>query len=167
MKANKHTEVPIQKNIEEVMDLTYIRNLVTLISESNIDEIEIEEAGKKIRIAKGKNNTVASAIVPQQVSILQPPSVSEIKPLAAHTPSTTKEIRSPIVGTFYHSPAPDADAYVEVGAHIKVGTVLCIIEAMKLMNEIESDIEGKILKILVENGKPVEFNQPLFLVEPV
>jgi acetyl-CoA carboxylase biotin carboxyl carrier protein len=171
VRNNKHTEAPIQKKSEEVMDLNFIRNLVTLLSESNVDEIEIEEHGKKIRIAKGKNNSIASALVPQQFVVpqqvpTQSQTVSETKPTIAPTPSTTKEIRSPIVGTFYRSPAPDADSYVEIGTHVKVGSVLCIIEAMKLMNEIESDIEGKIVKILVENGKPVEFNQPLFLVEP-
>jgi acetyl-CoA carboxylase biotin carboxyl carrier protein len=75
------------------------------------------------------------------------------------------EIRSPIVGTFYRAPAPDADSYVQVGAVVSPGSVLCIVEAMKLMNEIESDVGGKIVKILVENGKPVEYNQPLFLIE--
>lgn len=153
------------------MDLNYIRDLVTLLSESGVDEIEIEEHGKKIRIAKGKNTAVAQQqyFVPQQMQMPTPQQqqVAETKPVSAPTPATTKEIRSPIVGTFYRTPAPDADAYVEVGSSVKVGSVLCIIEAMKLMNEIESDIEGKIVKILVENGKPVEFNQPLFLVEPV
>ena len=75
------------------------------------------------------------------------------------------EIKSPIVGTFYRAPAPDADAYVQVGDSVSVGTVLCIVEAMKLMNEIECDVSGKIVKILAENGKPVEYNQPLFLIE--
>jgi acetyl-CoA carboxylase biotin carboxyl carrier protein len=75
------------------------------------------------------------------------------------------EIKSPIVGTFYRAPAPDADSYVQVGDNISVGSVLCIVEAMKLMNEIESDVSGKIVKVLVENGKPVEYNQPLFLIK--
>jgi acetyl-CoA carboxylase biotin carboxyl carrier protein len=75
------------------------------------------------------------------------------------------EIKSPIVGTFYRAPAPDADAYIQVGDSISAGSVLCIVEAMKLMNEIESDVSGKVIKILVENGKPVEYNQPLFLIQ--
>lgn len=75
------------------------------------------------------------------------------------------EIKSPIVGTFYRAPAPDADAYVQIGDTVSAGTVLCIVEAMKLMNEIESDVSGKIVKILVESGKPVEYNQPLFLIQ--
>ena len=79
--------------------------------------------------------------------------------------SSLHVIKSPIVGTFYRAPAPDADAYVQVGDTVSAGSVLCIIEAMKLMNEIESDVEGKIVKILVENGKPVEYNQPLFMIQ--
>jgi acetyl-CoA carboxylase biotin carboxyl carrier protein len=88
---------------------------------------------------------------------------------ASPEPASPKlhEIKSPIVGTFYRSPAPDADVYVEVGQVVQPKTVLCIIEAMKLMNEIESDVAGKIVKVLVDNGKPVEYNQPLFLIEPV
>ncbi len=156
------------------MDLNYIESLIKLLSESVVDEIEIEESGKKIRIAKGKNNAVAPQMMPQQIYIPPTPQIAqpqqvistEAKPAASPTPSTAKEVRSPIVGTFYRTPAPDADPYVEVGSMVKVGSVLCIIEAMKLMNEIESDVEGKIVKILVENGKPVEFNQVLFLVEP-
>ena len=81
------------------------------------------------------------------------------------TSANLHEIRSPIVGTFYRAPAPDADSYVQVGSVVSPGSVLCIVEAMKLMNEIESDVSGKIVKILVENGKPVEYNQPLFLIE--
>ncbi len=77
----------------------------------------------------------------------------------------THEVRSPIVGTFYRAPAPDADPYVNVGDEISQGSVLCIVEAMKLMNEIESDVSGKVLKVLAENGKPVEYNQPLFLIQ--
>lgn len=176
MKNNKHTEHSTHKNTEEVMDLNYIRNLVQLLSESNVDEIEIEENGKKIRIAKAKNNFVSPSVFPQQ--FFTPPTsfptTQDAKRETEPAPSVpltaspkTKEIRSPIVGTFYRFPAPDADPYVQVGEMVHIGTVLCIIEAMKLMNEIESDVEGKIVKILVENGKPVEFNQPLFLVEPV
>ena len=183
MSKNEHKHTPAvptkelhtKKHSEDTMDLNYIRDLVSLLSESGIDEIEIEQEGKKIRVAKNKN-TASPQMMPQQYFVPQMQQSSaqqvsapttETKPVAATpTPSTTKEIRSPIVGTFYRTPAPDADAYVEVGSVVKIGTVLCIIEAMKLMNEIESDIEGKIVKILVENGKPVEFNQPLFLVEP-
>jgi acetyl-CoA carboxylase biotin carboxyl carrier protein len=81
-------------------------------------------------------------------------------------PPNTHEVNSPIVGTFYRAPAPDADSYVQIGDIVSAGQVLCIIEAMKLMNEIESDVGGKIVKVLAENGKPVEYNQPLFLIEP-
>jgi len=91
---------------------------------------------------------------------------AEEKPAAVvETPANLHEIKSPIVGTFYRAPAPDADSYVNIGDSVSSGSVLCIIEAMKLMNEIESDISGKIVKILVENGRPVEYNQPLFLIQ--
>ena len=89
----------------------------------------------------------------------KPEKVNETIPINAH------EIRSPIVGTFYRAPSPDSDNFVEVGNMVSPGSVLCIVEAMKLMNEIEADVSGKIIKILVENGKPVEYNQPLFLIE--
>jgi acetyl-CoA carboxylase biotin carboxyl carrier protein len=155
------------------MEISYLENIIKLVSDSAIEELEIEEGGNRIRISKPKINTVTSVQIPQQfyptqqfapaVSPQPEPTVIPATPLK----SNAKEIRSPIVGTFYRTPAPDAPPYVEVGSTIKVGTVLCIVEAMKLMNEIESDIEGKIVKILVENGKPVEFNQLLFLVEPL
>ncbi|HAB54719.1 MAG TPA: acetyl-CoA carboxylase biotin carboxyl carrier protein, partial [Ignavibacteriales bacterium] len=104
--------------------------------------------------------------------VLPPASVDEgLKDVTSVNEKETKaetrhEIRSPIVGTFYLAPGPDADPYVQVGDIVTKGSVLCIVEAMKLMNEIESDTEGRIVKILVENGKPVEFNQPLFLIQP-
>ena len=91
--------------------------------------------------------------------------IQEISTSTLENQTNFHEIKSPIVGTFYRAPAPDADAYVNVGDTVSSGSVLCIIEAMKLMNEIESDISGKIVKILVENGRPVEYNQPLFLIQ--
>ena len=154
------------------MDISYLENIIKLVSDSAIEELEIEEGGNKIRISKPKA-IVAPIQIPQQFYAPQqlPPSASpqseSAAPAVAQPKSNGKEVHSPIVGTFYRTPAPDAPPYVEVGSTIKVGTVLCIVEAMKLMNEIESEIEGKIVKILVENGKPVEFNQPLFLVEPI
>lgn len=156
------------------MEISYIKKLIKLVEHSAVDEIEIEEEGKKIRIAKSRASATAS---PSQ-TITLPPVVQVPQQLPAAVPAAAPqptappqseaqyhEIRSPIVGTFYRSPAPDAEPYVEVGHHVKVGTVLCIVEAMKLMNEIESDVDGVVVKILVENGKPVEYNQPLFLIE--
>lgn len=150
------------------MDLAYVKKVIKLIEKSDVDEIEIEEEGKKIRVAKHKNSQpmyIAQMGSPaQQIAASSAPA-----PAAAAPPAQPEvkhhEVRSPIVGTFYRAPAPDAENYVEVGQTVSVGAVLCIVEAMKLMNEIESDVNGKVTQILVENGKPVEYNQVLFLIE--
>jgi acetyl-CoA carboxylase biotin carboxyl carrier protein len=159
------------------MDLAYVKKVIKLIEKSEVDEIEIEEEGKKIRVAKHKNTqpTYIAQVAspgPNTASLPQAgynpatvPAVVPQAPQAAKTEPKHYEVRSPIVGTFYRAPAPDAENYVEVGQTVSVGTVLCIVEAMKLMNEIESDANGKIAQILVENGKPVEYNQVLFLIE--
>jgi len=161
------------------MDLAYVKKLVKLLSESDVDEIEIEEEGKRVRLAKhSRNNAPVHQSDTQvvQVPVQQPPPFGmQALPASSASPSPATaepqpsvahhEIKSPIVGTFYRAPAPDAAPFVEVGSSIESGTVLCIVEAMKLMNEIESDVSGKIAKILVENGQPVEYDQALFLVE--
>ena len=152
------------------MDLDLIKKLVKIVDSSGVTDLELEENGLKIRIAK----KIRSAQVITQAQI----PVASAQPATSTADGTAKqkseaeavatnlhEIRSPIVGTFYRAPAPDADSYIQVGSDVSAGSVLCIVEAMKLMNEIESDVSGKIVKILVENGKPVEYNQPLFLIE--
>ncbi len=153
------------------MDLNLIKKLVKIVDTSEITDLEVEENGLRIKVAK-KIRGIQTVVQPQITSAF--PSVvnnnNNQQPAEAVTekeekPSNHHEIHSPIVGTFYRAPAPDADPYVQVGDIISKGHVLCIVEAMKLMNEIESDVEGKVVKILVENGKPVEYNQPLFLVE--
>ena len=160
------------------MDLRYLKKLLKLVADSGVDVLEIEEEGMKIHIAKNRNNTTATYFPaptanPAQLAGAETLTIARPAPPAAITSVEQKpevkynEIRSPIVGTFYRSPAPDADPFVEVGQMVQAGTVLCIVEAMKLMNEIESDIAGRVLKIAVENGKPVEYNQVLFLIEPV
>lgn len=153
------------------MDLNYVKKLIKLLSESGVDEIEIEEDGKRVRLAKHSGNSV----VVQQPGVASLPVVAQapvpVTQAAAATPpaSATQtqyhEVRSPIVGTFYRAPAPDAAPFVTVGSSVDSGTVLCIVEAMKLMNEIESDVSGKVAKVLVENGRPVEYDQVLFLIE--
>ncbi len=154
------------------MDLNLIKKLVRIVDDSSITDLEIEEDGIKLKIAKKIRQ--AKAVVDHQVtaqaaelSVAGTNAKVEEKPekVDEKIPANTHEIRSPIVGTFYRAPSPDADNYVEVGGIVSPGSVLCIVEAMKLMNEIESDVSGKIVKILVENGKPVEYNQPLFLIE--
>ncbi len=158
------------------MDLNYVRKLVKLLSESAVDEIEIEEEGKKIRVAKNPHSVPPSpgtyappAAPPPGPGSPPPPSTSLPEAGAQGAPPVTTtplhEIKSPIVGTFYRSPAPDAAPFIQVGSVIRPGAVLCIVEAMKLMNEIEADVAGRIVKIMVENGQPVEYDQTLFLVE--
>ncbi|PJA27157.1 MAG: acetyl-CoA carboxylase, biotin carboxyl carrier protein [candidate division Zixibacteria bacterium CG_4_9_14_3_um_filter_46_8] len=143
-----------------------LRKLIKLVEESDIDELEISRWWRKVRIAK--NRPGGNSHLPGPVAV---------HPVAAPTPepqpapveekaSGAKEIKSPMVGTFYRSPAPDAKPYIEVNQYITPGQVLCIIEAMKLMNEIEAEISGKITKICVENNQPVEYGQVLFLVDP-
>jgi len=152
------------------MDLNLIKKLIKILESSEVTDLEIEENGTRVKLAK-------KVRVTQAVSYAQTPVASHANPQTPASVSKSDdkkpsdensglhEIKSPIVGTFYRAPAPDADSYVQVGDVVSAGTVLCIVEAMKLMNEIESDASGKIVKILVENGKPVEYNQPLFLLE--
>lgn len=153
------------------MDLNLIKKLVKIVDTSEITDLEVEENGLRIRVAKklkSVSNNLPQVVVSQAppVEFSQPRQASTEQAAAAvETQENLHEIKSPIVGTFYRSPAPDADPYIQVGDSISPGTVLCIVEAMKLMNEIESDISGKVVKIFVENGKPVEYNQPLFLIQ--
>ena len=154
------------------MDLNLIKKLVRIVDTSEITDLEVEENGLKIKIAKkirsyrtdGQQHVIISQPVTGEQPVLRN-AVEEISAVAIEKQANLHEIKSPIVGTFYRAPAPDADAYVNIGDAVSSGSVLCIIEAMKLMNEIESDISGKIVKILVENGRPVEYNQPLFLIQ--
>lgn len=153
------------------MDINLIKKLVKLVDESGVTDLEIENEGFKVKIAKKIRSYQAVPAVPALSSApvsqhLSADDKSAEKPEAKEERAANiHEIKSPIVGTFYRAPAPDADSYVQVGDTVSAGSVLCIVEAMKLMNEIESDVSGKIVKILVENGKPVEYNQPLFLIQ--
>jgi acetyl-CoA carboxylase biotin carboxyl carrier protein len=161
------------------MDLSYLKKIIKILEQSSVSEMEIEEEGIKLRLVKTSNNQLPLHQGFPTYHI--PPAISQ--PYEASSPIAEKaitkmeekpeepvvtyhELKSPIVGTFYRAPAPDADPYVEVGHEVEPGTVLCIVEAMKLMNEIESDVRGKIVKVLVENSQPVEYNQTLFLIEP-
>jgi len=151
------------------MDLRKLKTLIDLVSESNISELEITEAEGKVRIVKGG---VAMVAAPMAYAPAAPaPAADAPTPAAvaaaaeAAARATDKVIKSPMVGTFYRSASPGAKAFVEIGDAIKEGQPVCIIEAMKIMNEIEADAEGKIVRILCENGQAVEFGQPLFIVE--
>jgi len=149
------------------MKLKNIEKLVKLLENSIVAEIEVTDMwGRKVRVSKSKDNTPAQAVVPTRTA---PPRsenvVQRAEEVTETLPPNAAAIRSPIVGTFYRAPGPDAQPYVEVGDIVKPGQVVCIVEAMKLMNEIESDVAGKIVRILAKNEDPVEYNQELFLVE--
>lgn len=159
------------------MELKEIKELIKLVSEAEVSEVEVEKGDFKIAIKKIEEKTtyVQSAPVLQapqaiQVSVPAAPAAPVATPAApvAEAPAAGNliTIKSPMIGTFYKSSSPDKPSFVNVGDEIKVGSVLCIVEAMKLFNEIESEVSGKIVKILVENASPVEYDQPLFLVEP-
>jgi len=157
------------------MRVSKIRKLIKLVEESDIGELEVGGWGQKVRITKKPKQT-NNPITDQSVTAItvEPKSETTIKTQTVPTelPKMVEEtdhlvpIKSPMVGTFYRAPAPDAKPYVELNQQIAAGQVVCIIEAMKLMNEIESEIAGRVAKILVENAKPVEFGQALFLIEP-
>jgi acetyl-CoA carboxylase biotin carboxyl carrier protein len=154
------------------MDLKEIQTLIKFISSSKVDEVAIEQKDFKIRIKR--NAQTVTATVPKPVAVQEVPVVQQ----AATTPavketvtpasedSKTEEIKSPMIGTFYRKSSPDKPVFVEVGDVIEKGQVICIIEAMKLFNEIESEVSGKIVKVLVDDSQPVEYGQPLFVIEP-
>ena len=157
------------------MDLQYLRKLIKLVLDSGIEEIEVEEDGNRVRITRAGLNggmplypqqyPVMAGFPPQTTVLPQQDSPKEAAPATSDESAHQHIVRSPIVGTFYRAPAPDADPYVQVGQSVTKGSPIAIIEAMKIMNEIESDADGKVVKILVENGMPVEYNQPLFILE--
>jgi acetyl-CoA carboxylase biotin carboxyl carrier protein len=151
-------------------DLTELRHLIRLVQKTGIGEIELNSGGRSVRISANPAGagTWVSAPAPAAAAAphAAPAPAAEAKP-AADPDSHLKPVVSPMVGTFYRSPAPDADPFVEVGDVIEVGQTVCIIEAMKLMNEIEAETKGRVVRILVENAQPVEFGQKLFLVEPL
>lgn len=157
------------------MDINLLKKLIKLVEQSEVTEFSVQEGDLKVKISKNSKTISHVNVQPPidfQSSVVSPPVSSKTSgevpsSPAKETKSNLHEIKSPIVGTFYRAPAPDADPYVQVGDVVSAGTVLCIVEAMKLMNEIESDVSGKIVKILVENATPVEYNQPLFLIETI
>ncbi len=147
------------------MDLRKLKKLIDLVQESGIAELEITEGEEKVKIVKGGVVSVAPGPAPQPAPAA--PEVRPAPPAPAVEPESGQEghvIKAPMVGTFYRSPSPDAKPFVEVGQAVKEGDVVCIIEAMKLMNEIDADAAGVIKAILVENGQPVEYGQPLFIL---
>lgn len=160
------------------MNFKQIQQLIKFVARTGVSEVNIENSNIKINI-KGNNKesdqpqVIQQPIIPQpQIPVQQP--IEQSKPIETDTPdqkSTSNNlnlitVKSPIIGTFYRKPSPDKNNFVEVGDSVSVGQTLCVIEAMKLFNEIESEVSGKIVKVLVDNAEPVEFDQPLFLIEP-
>lgn len=147
------------------MDLRKLKTLIDLVAESDIAELEVTEGESKVRIVK------SSALAHNQMVMMQPQmgSVQQVAPAAPAVAAVAAEptgyvVKSPMVGTFYRSAAPGTPPFVELGSTVKQGDTVCIIEAMKLLNEIETDFSGSVTQILVENGQPVEFGQPLFII---
>lgn len=171
-----------------MIDIDYLKQLLDIFDESTVNDLRIDKEGTSIRLTKNPKKEGAEQAAYHYVAAPAAPAVPPAAPAAAQAsappppasaPASAEEsskgdaadsasyhtINSPIVGTFYRSPNPESDPFVEVGSEVQPGTVLCIVEAMKLMNEIESDVRGKVARILVENGQPVEFGQPLFQIE--
>jgi acetyl-CoA carboxylase biotin carboxyl carrier protein len=153
------------------MDLRKLKTLIDLVSESNVSELEITEAEGKVRIVKSGGNVVQQFVAaPMQAAPVQAAAPVAAAPAAAEAPAALAavaghQVKSPMVGTFYRASSPGAKAFVEVGAQVKEGETLCIIEAMKILNEIEADKSGTVTRILVDNGQAVEYGQPLFVIE--
>lgn len=148
------------------MDLRKLKKLIDLVEESGISELELTEGEEKVRISR--------ALMPSSAPVMQymqaPQAVSHAAPVPTAAAPVVAEVegqsvKSPMVGTFYRSSSPDSKSFVDVGTKVAVGDTLCIIEAMKLLNEIESDVAGVVTKILLENGQPVEYGEPLFIIE--
>jgi acetyl-CoA carboxylase biotin carboxyl carrier protein len=155
------------------MELKEIKELIKLVAESGVSEVEVERGDFKVSIKKteGKTTIIQQSMAPLvQTNVASPTMTTLGNPAVTSAPAVVSNlitIKSPMIGTYYKTPSPDKPAFINIGDVIKVGQVLCIVEAMKLFNEIESEVSGKIVKILVENASPVEYDQPLFLVEPV
>jgi acetyl-CoA carboxylase biotin carboxyl carrier protein len=150
------------------MDIRKVKKLIELLEESGISEIEISEGEESVRISRyPKPGTVATSAAP---AAAPPPSAPAAPAAAAPAepaapPVRGQQVTAPMVGTFYSGPAPGSKPFVEIGTEVKPGDTLCVIEAMKMMNQIESEFAGRVVSILVENGSPVEFGQPLFIIE--
>ena len=160
------------------MDLKDIQNLIKFVAKSGASEVKLETEDIKITIRTGSDGKGEMTYIQQMPQLIPgqqpappPQQPAEVAPSTPDTTAATEEskyitIKSPIIGTFYRKPSPDKPMFVEVGSTINTGDVLCVIEAMKLFNEIESEVSGKIVKVLVDDASPVEFDQPLFLVDP-
>jgi acetyl-CoA carboxylase biotin carboxyl carrier protein len=148
------------------MDIRKVKKLIELLEESGVSEIEISEGEESVRISRypkpGTVTTTVAAAAPAPVAAA-PAAAPAVEPAAP--PVRGQQVTAPMVGTFYSGPAPGSKPFVEIGAEVKPGDTLCVIEAMKMMNQIESEFAGRVVSVLVENGSPVEFGQPLFVIE--
>ena len=153
------------------MNLKEIRELITLMNDNDLTELEVERKGTKIKLKKGAGDYI-EPVITRRPAVYSAESnavskTAEANSSAAVTGTNRKEIVSPMVGTFYRSPSPEAPPFVEAGQTVEVGQVVCIVEAMKLMNEIKSEVRGKVVEVPIENAQPVEYGQTLFVVEPL
>ena len=163
------------------MDIKEIQSLIKFVAKSGASEVKLEMEDVKITIRTGSTSSTPETTIVQQIPMAQAPAVPAAPPVAAAPEASAAPaaesapasddskyitIKSPIIGTFYRKPSPDKPPFVEVGSTISEGDVLCVIEAMKLFNDIESEVSGKVVKVLVDDSSPVEFDQPLFLVDP-
>ena len=156
------------------MELKDIKAIIDLMKKNSITEFELEEKDSKLRLKRGLNGASTAAQNEDPVQMIPVPIVTPTLPTIAATPQIApptanpgeNDIKSPMIGTFYRSPSPESASYVEPGTEVNPDTVVCIIEAMKVMNEIKAEVKGVITQILVENGKPVEFGQPMFKIRP-
>jgi acetyl-CoA carboxylase biotin carboxyl carrier protein len=157
------------------MDIKQIQELIKFVSRSGVNEVAIEQENFKITIKTNQAPTIVQATVPAQIAapVVTAATPAPVAPAETSTAAPVEDtskyitVKSPMIGTFYRSSSPDKPSFVNVGDEIAVGKVVCIIEAMKLFNEIESEVSGRIVKVLVDNASPVEYDQPLFLVEPI
>lgn len=148
------------------MNLKEIKEIIALMNENDLTEIEVEREGEKLKVKKSPAGIVVEPVGRPATTYRPEPAAPIAPPQPAAVPSNRKIISSPMVGTFYRAPSPESPAFVDIGQLVEVGQVVCIVEAMKLMNEIKSEIRGKIVEIPVQNAEPVEFGQALFMVEP-
>ncbi len=153
------------------MKLEQIRDLIRLLEQSGVEEIEVSSWGRRVRVSKSGNSyyhgPVQVAVAPETTTAPKENAKAETAPVQAEKPGKQlKEIKSPMVGTFYRAAGPGMEPFVGIDSEVEVGQTVCIIEAMKLMNEIQSEVRGRIARILVENAQPVEYGQTLFMVEP-
>ena len=155
------------------MDLKDIKAIIDLMKKNAISEFEMEKEGFKIKLKRGGNGVLTTSppddamTMASQPAAMAQPMVSPTTSVIAITESSDFEVKSPMVGTFYRAPSPESASYVEVGTELNPDTIVCIVEAMKVMNEIKAEVRGVVTQVLAENGKPVEFGQPLFKVRPL